>query len=138
VTIWRMRIACWMPQAIDAHSEYVTLTAFPQQQWLCERASLLRYSALPVYPIYCSIRYEQCSINSRLKHVTIARHLRPISSLRRLIPYYSFLCLSVLPDATILHVRHFYVQETIIYCICSLRPVCGCACPYHATLSLKC
>ena len=26
------------------HSEYVTLIAFPRQQWLCERASMLRYT----------------------------------------------------------------------------------------------
>jgi len=32
MTIWRMRIACWIPKATDTHSEYVTLTAFPLQQ----------------------------------------------------------------------------------------------------------
>ena len=26
MTIWRMLIACWIPKAIDTHSEYVTLT----------------------------------------------------------------------------------------------------------------
>ena len=31
-TIWRMRIACWMPKATDTHSQYVILIAFPQQQ----------------------------------------------------------------------------------------------------------
>ena len=29
--------------ATDTHSEYVILIAFPRQQWLCERASVLRY-----------------------------------------------------------------------------------------------
>ena len=29
MTIWRMRIACWIPKATDAHSEYVILIAFP-------------------------------------------------------------------------------------------------------------
>jgi hypothetical protein len=28
VTIWRMRIACWIPNATDTHSEYVTINAF--------------------------------------------------------------------------------------------------------------
>jgi hypothetical protein len=37
-----MRFACWLTKATDTHSEYVVLTAFPQQQWLRERASMLR------------------------------------------------------------------------------------------------
>ena len=40
--IRRMRFACWITKAADIHSEYVTLTAFPWQQWLRERASMLR------------------------------------------------------------------------------------------------
>ena len=39
-----MRIACWIPKATDTHSEYVILIAFPQQQLLQERASVLRYT----------------------------------------------------------------------------------------------
>jgi hypothetical protein len=48
ITIWRMRITCWVPKATNTHSEYVIHIAFPQQQWLDERASMLRYSTLPV------------------------------------------------------------------------------------------
>jgi len=36
--IGRLRIACWIPKATNTHSEYVTLTAFPLQQWLHVRA----------------------------------------------------------------------------------------------------
>ena len=43
MTIWRMRILRWITKATDTHSEYVTRIAFPLQQWLHERASLLRY-----------------------------------------------------------------------------------------------
>ena len=32
MTIWRMRIACCITKATNAHSEYVVLTAFPLQQ----------------------------------------------------------------------------------------------------------
>jgi hypothetical protein len=39
----RMRFACWITRAIDTHSEYVILSAFPLQQWLQERASVPRY-----------------------------------------------------------------------------------------------
>jgi hypothetical protein len=42
--IWRMRIACWIPKAKHKHSEYVTIIAFPLQQWLQERASVLHYT----------------------------------------------------------------------------------------------
>jgi hypothetical protein len=34
----------WITKATDAHSEYVTLIASPLQQWLLERASMLRYT----------------------------------------------------------------------------------------------
>ena len=41
--IWRMGNACWIPKAINTHSEYVILIAFPLQQWLHKGASVLRY-----------------------------------------------------------------------------------------------
>jgi len=44
MTIWRMRISCWIPKSTNTHSEYVTLIAFPLQQRLLERASMLRYT----------------------------------------------------------------------------------------------
>jgi hypothetical protein len=36
-----MRFVCWIIKATDTHSEYVILIAFPRQQWLRERASML-------------------------------------------------------------------------------------------------
>jgi len=42
--IWCMRISCWIPNATDTHSEYVTLDDFLLQQWLYERASMSRYT----------------------------------------------------------------------------------------------
>jgi len=44
MTKWRMRIAYWIPKATNTHSEYATLIAFPMQQWLRERAWMLRYN----------------------------------------------------------------------------------------------
>jgi hypothetical protein len=41
ITIWRMRIASWIPKATNTLSEYVI--DFPLQQWLQECASVLRY-----------------------------------------------------------------------------------------------
>jgi hypothetical protein len=43
MTIWRTRIACWIPKATNTYSEYVPLIAFPLQQWLHERVSVLSY-----------------------------------------------------------------------------------------------
>jgi hypothetical protein len=50
--IRRMRLACWITKATDTHSEYVILVAFPRQQWLRKRASVLRfmYIACFVFP----------------------------------------------------------------------------------------
>ena len=48
----------------DTHSEYVILIAFPVQQWLHERASLLRYTYFACVVVtepgcvYCSVRAE--------------------------------------------------------------------------------
>jgi len=42
-----MHIACWIPMAINTHSQYVMLTAFPQQHWLHEPTSILRYTVCP-------------------------------------------------------------------------------------------
>jgi len=39
-----MRIACWVPKATNIQSQYAILIAFPLQQWLHERASVLRYT----------------------------------------------------------------------------------------------
>jgi hypothetical protein len=41
MTIRRLCTACWIPQATNTRSEYVIVIAFPRQQWLSERASIL-------------------------------------------------------------------------------------------------
>ena len=46
--IRRMRFACWTPKATNTNSEYVIHIAFPLQQWLNERASILRFTSLSV------------------------------------------------------------------------------------------
>jgi hypothetical protein len=43
ITIRRMCIACWIPKATNTYTEYVLIIAFPLQQWLHERDSMLRY-----------------------------------------------------------------------------------------------
>ena len=46
----RMHFACWITNATNTHTEYVILTTFLGQQWLRERASMLR---LYVYFLSC-------------------------------------------------------------------------------------
>jgi hypothetical protein len=44
MTIWRMRIACCIPEATDTQSEYAIRIAVTLQQWLHESDSVLRYT----------------------------------------------------------------------------------------------
>ena len=39
-----MRFVCWIAGARIQMHTYLVLTAFSRQQWLCERASMLRYT----------------------------------------------------------------------------------------------
>jgi hypothetical protein len=77
-----MRIACWTPEATNTHIGCVILAAFPQQQWLHERALMLRYTyiacrfitnkTLPVTDAkhratsFCAIQYVNLNANKNL------------------------------------------------------------------------
>jgi len=68
MTIWRMRIACWTPRASNTHSGCLMLIAFPQHQWLHERASMLRYTYIAwLVSIYVVVQisefYIKCLIS---------------------------------------------------------------------------
>jgi hypothetical protein len=39
-----IRFACWVNKATETHSEYIIVIAFPHQQRLRERPSVLRYT----------------------------------------------------------------------------------------------
>ena len=43
MTIWRMSIACWIPEA-TTHSQLVTIITFPLQRWLHGSSSALHYA----------------------------------------------------------------------------------------------
>jgi len=53
-----VRFACWIPEAKKTHSEHEILFAFPQQQWLHERASVLPYTSITCRVYTSSIRYR--------------------------------------------------------------------------------
>ena len=71
MAIWRMRFACWISKAANTQPEYVIFIAFPRQQWLRERPSVLGYiySACPV--IFCLKREAEVTSKNVLqkKHV---------------------------------------------------------------------
>jgi hypothetical protein len=51
--IWRMRCTCRMNRATEIHSAYVILIAFPRQQILCERVSVLCVLCLSCCNLTC-------------------------------------------------------------------------------------
>jgi hypothetical protein len=51
----RMGIACWVSKAKNTHSEFVVVIAFPLQQWLQERASMLRYTYIACLVYFCDL-----------------------------------------------------------------------------------
>ena len=105
MTIWRMRIACWIPKATKTHSEHVILVAFPQQQWLHEHASTLRYRVLlgftavttrTVILFVTSSRYLKTFTEKYILHLQGEIHISTITSA---ICYFNKLrqCNSVIP-----------------------------------------
>jgi len=44
MTIWSMRIACWITKVTNTQSKYVIFIAVPPQQLLHEHSSMLRYA----------------------------------------------------------------------------------------------
>jgi hypothetical protein len=52
MTIRRMRIAWWIPKATNTQTGYVTFVALPLQQFLHQRASLLRYTYIACVVIF--------------------------------------------------------------------------------------
>ena len=61
MTIWCVRNACWIPKATNKLSEHVRLIAFPLQQWLHERTSILRYT-YNVYIVIGEIQSVLCEV----------------------------------------------------------------------------
>ena len=56
MTTWHMRIACWIPKARNTHTGCVILIAFPQQQLLHNRSSVLHYTYIACVA-YCYGRW---------------------------------------------------------------------------------
>jgi hypothetical protein len=46
MTIWPMRIACWIPNTTKTHSECIIVIVFALQKWLHERASVVSFTCI--------------------------------------------------------------------------------------------
>jgi hypothetical protein len=62
MTLWRMHIACWIPKARNTNAKYVIPTAFRLQQWLHERASLLRYTYIANLVLITLVNTQNVSV----------------------------------------------------------------------------
>jgi hypothetical protein len=51
----RMRFASWITKATNTHTAHVILIAFPRQQWLRERTSMLRHTYIPSLVHYMEV-----------------------------------------------------------------------------------
>ena len=93
ITMWRMRIAYWIPKATNTHPEYVILGSFPLQQWMHERVS-----KLPHWYTACLVNgagdYRLCILGIVLRYPAREKHsskvsrtvLRPAQRCVKLVP----------------------------------------------------
>jgi len=61
--------------ALDTHSEYVKIIAFPQQQWLLERASMLRYT-------YIAVLFNKAGCMKSVDRVTLHNHCNDLLNIK--------------------------------------------------------
>jgi len=80
MTIWRMRIACWITKATSTHSEYVILTAFPLQQWLQECTSMLRNTYIACLVLDLKLVTQNCAPKKNRKFRNSVRDLKCINN----------------------------------------------------------
>jgi hypothetical protein len=76
MTIWRMRIACWIPKATNTHSGYVILIAYPLQQWLEERSSI--FTLYVQCPSCCELKMsvlkENCLLGRYVPYSSVDKY----------------------------------------------------------------
>jgi hypothetical protein len=60
MTMWRMCVTWWIPNATNTHSEYVTLIALPLQQRLHQRSLLLGYTYIACRLVFCCLPRRRC------------------------------------------------------------------------------
>ena len=68
MTIWGLRVARWIPKG------YVILIAFLLQQWLHERAAMLRYTYTASLVIYVTDRQADGRMDIN-KYISMHKHI---------------------------------------------------------------
>jgi hypothetical protein len=110
VTIWHVCIACWLSKATNTHSQYVLLIVFPLQQWLTQRASMLRYTcAACLVGYYKFPEYVSCIL-----YVEVAVSLTQV--FEGLLIYLSFACNFL---SSVVLYGHLYTKGYL--CVCVFR-----------------
>jgi len=103
--IRRMRTACWIPKAKIIHSECVILTAFPSQQRLGERASMLRYTYIACLVLIANGQEDICN----WYNVCILCTVRDI---KLLIYITTFTCTEIHTHQTLVYLLHVSARHT--------------------------
>jgi len=121
-----MRVTCWINKATDTGSDYAILNAFSRQQWLCQPASMLLYSTLPVLlSLNTSLPVYQF-VHTLSNNSYVMRRLQISCKLYNNVPFrqvtcerLSFICglLSPLYEITVLSV-------CVRLCVCVCVSVC--------------
>ena len=75
MAIWRMRTACWITKAANTHSQYAILIAFPLQQWLHERASMLRYTYIACRFVFSTSQSQVAVVHSNRPRQPVPKFL---------------------------------------------------------------
>jgi hypothetical protein len=78
VTIWRMRITCWILKAINTHTGGLIFITFPLQKWQHESASMSRYTY-----IGCLVLYMTADVTHWYEFLSLRKYT--ICSIRRTI-----------------------------------------------------
>ena len=85
MTIWRIRISCWATKATNTLPQFVIIIAFPLQQWLHKRTSMLRYTYITCPVIFTKYKAHFPKFSSLLISPVLNSHIRT----SRIIPFTS-------------------------------------------------
>ena len=58
MTIWRMRIACWIHKATDTHSQYIILTIFFPPHYNNGCTNVPQYYTIRIFPVSLYIGHD--------------------------------------------------------------------------------
>jgi len=75
ITVWRMRIACWISKATDTHSEYVILLLFHRNNGYANAPQCYVKRELPALLIVCVSNSKRTDERNSTKEATLTESL---------------------------------------------------------------